>query len=102
MAKIIIHRKREWSLKLGYSSIFEVFLDGQRIGYLSNGETKEFDFPAGQHKIKAKTWWYGSQDFNFTLFNKENKSFNISTNKSLMILVPILIFIHVFFKYFPG
>jgi len=95
MAKIIIHRKKDWSLKLGYNSTSEVLLDGQRIGYVSGGETTEFDIAPGQHNLKIKMGWYGSRNYNFNLFSKETKSFTVSSMRRYITVAafPFLVFI---------
>lgn len=99
MPKIIIHRKRDWSLKIGYQSVFEVLLDGQRIGYLPNGETNEFDVPAGEHKLKIKMGRYGSREHNFNVFNKEARSFTVSSMKNYTTIGAILFLIAVEFTH---
>ena len=67
-----------------------VYLDGNFIGNFPKGNSKEIELPAGQHRLVAKTRWGGSKELNFTLFNKENKSFIISTNRFLVRTIAIL------------
>ena len=93
MPKITIHRTRDWTLKIGYSSISEVLLDGQRVGYESGGETSEFDVAQGQHKLKIKMGWYGSRDYNFNLFDKETKSFTVTSMRRYITVAAILFII---------
>jgi hypothetical protein len=77
MPKISVYRKSGWMTRF---KVVELYLDGERIGYLSNGETKEFDVPVGQHTLKAKMGWYGSKNLDCTVYNKESKSYTLSPN----------------------
>jgi hypothetical protein len=95
MPKIKIHRKREWTLKLGSSrtSIFEVFLDGQRIGYLPKGESIEHDVTTGEHKLRVKAGWFGSREHHFNIFGKETKSFTVSSINNYTVISAIILVI---------
>jgi hypothetical protein len=68
-----------------------IYLDDRIIGILPPNESKEFDLPAGEHKLKAKFNFWGSKDYSFTLFNKDNRSFTISKNYVWGILFIIFI-----------
>lgn len=72
------------------NKVFEVFLDGQKIGYLSNGDTSEFKVPAGQHKFKVKMGRFGSNNFEYNIFNKDSKTFSVSLNYIVMIISIVL------------
>jgi hypothetical protein len=95
MPTIKIFRKKERSTRF---KVIELYLDGQRFGYISNGETKEFEVTAGQHTLKAKMGWYGSKNFDCTIFNKESKSYAVYPNyilsSFLIIIVLCIILIH--------
>jgi hypothetical protein len=97
MAKISVCRKRNWMIGL---KMFEVFLDEQRIGYLMNGETAEYEVSAGPHKLKVKMGRQGSNDFNFNLFNNEAKSFSVSQNYKLFLIAAIVIPMIIIFEYY--
>lgn len=98
MAIINILRKNE-PAHLLYRRI-EVFLNGKSIGCFPNGKSREFDIPSGQHKLKAKSRWYGSKEMNFTLFNKEKKTFVISRNMFLIRPLAVLGLIDAFLVIF--
>ena len=51
MAIIKIERKKELATKMAK---YEVFIDGQLVGKLSSGETKEFTTTEGQHTVIVK------------------------------------------------
>jgi hypothetical protein len=93
MPKITIHRNKDWTFKIGYNSTSEVFLDGQKIGSVSGGETSEFDVEPGQHKLKIKMGWYGSRDYNFSLFNGETKLFTVTSMKIYISSVAAILFL---------
>jgi hypothetical protein len=82
----ILHRNE---LKLTCWRI-ELYLNGKSIGYLDRGKCKTLDLPTGEHRLNVKSRWYRSRDLKFTLFNKENKSFLISTNTFLIRPLAIL------------
>src|ERR1035437_7905129 len=88
MPTIKIFRKKGWTTRF---KVIELYVDGQKIGYISNGETKEFEVAAGQHTLKAKRGWYGSQDFDCNLYNKEIKSLTVSPNAVFVTFFPIFI-----------
>ena len=51
MPKLKITREKNF---LGMIRKFKVFLNGNQIGVISNGETKEFEIPEGNHQ---KIWF---------------------------------------------
>lgn len=75
MAKIRIRRTNEWMNKFRQIS---VYLDNQKIGIVLSGETKEFDVPTGQHKVRAKIDWCGSKDLACQINENEIKTLQIS------------------------
>lgn len=87
MPKIKIIRKRDWIIS---SKVFEVYLDGEKIGYLSDGDTNEFEVPAGQHKLRVKMGRYGSNNFECNIFNKDSKLFNVSINHIAQVIGLVL------------
>jgi hypothetical protein len=88
MPKIRISQKREWSARF---RVLDLYLDGEILGYVPNGETIEFDVPVGQHTLKAKMGFFSSKVLNFTMFNKEIKSFTISPKVINHFLLPFII-----------
>lgn len=88
MPIISISRRKEW---INRYKVFEFYFDGKRIGYVANGETKEFEVPAGEHKLKVKMGWHTSKDLIYTQFNKDMKVFYISTNWIVMLSTPLFI-----------
>lgn len=88
MPKIKIVRERDWVIRY---RVFEILMDGERIGYISNGETNEFEVPTGQHTLKVKMGRVRSKDLNYTMYSKETKSFTISRNKVMSIIIFMMV-----------
>ena len=78
MPKISVCHKSVWGSRLG---VMEIFLNERSIGYVPNKETKEFDVPAGQHRLMAKTGFYRSKAFSFTMFNNDTKKITVYPNQ---------------------
>ncbi|TNE54984.1 MAG: hypothetical protein EP344_13900 [Bacteroidetes bacterium] len=64
MAKLIITRKSEFVNRIRKYSIY---LDGDKIGTIGDGETKEFDLAPGDHELKTTLDWCGSRTLRFHL-----------------------------------
>ena len=97
MPKIKIIRKKDWLIRY---RVFEIYLDGQKMGYLSNGENFEFDAPAGQHKLRVKMGYYRSRELPCTLYSKETKSFTVSRNQIMVMIIIILLLLSTFLEIF--
>ena len=85
MGKIIISRKQEWNNRLRHIGIY---VDGQKLGTVANGEVKSFDVPDGNHSVKAKIDWCGSRELEFSLSNEEKKYFKLSGFRYSNIIMP--------------
>jgi hypothetical protein len=72
MATIKITRTKEFN---NYLRDFQVFIDGQKVGTIANGETKEFEVSPGSHTINAKIEWCNSPEISFD--TNETKSFMV-------------------------
>jgi len=109
MLKLIITRKSEFINSL---KDYNIYLNGDEIGSISSGETKEFLVPEGTYILRAKNDWYGSNELKINTDYEETKSLSISGLwparimiffLSFIIVIPILFreFIrnHTFLKY---
>lgn len=56
---------------------YKIFVDGEKIGTIVNGDTLEFDLPAGTHTMQAKIDWCSSPEFTFSVKNGETKTINV-------------------------
>jgi len=86
MGKIVVSRKQEWNNRLRQIGIY---VDGQKLGTIGNGEVKTFDIPDGNHSIKAKIDWCGSREIEFLISAEEKKYFRLSGFKYSNIIMPI-------------
>lgn len=77
-AKIIIKRKSEWNNRVRSMGIF---IDGKRLGKLSNDEIQEFEIEAGSHEIHAEIDWCGSQKMKVDL--KEGEAITLELAGSI-------------------
>jgi len=87
MPALIISRKNEWMNRLRKIG---VYLDGEKIGTVSNGETKEFQVSAGLHQLHTKIDWCGSRTIPFTIAENESKTFELSSFKKAVWLMPLV------------
>ncbi|MGZ3852374.1 MAG: hypothetical protein ACXVLT_08150 [Flavisolibacter sp.] len=85
MGKIIVSRQQEWNNRLRQ---FAIYLDGQKLGTVANGEVKSFDIPDGIHSLKAKVDWCGSREIEFAVSPEEKKYFKLSGFKYSNIIMP--------------
>jgi hypothetical protein len=74
MALLQITREDEYMNRLRNISIY---LDGLKLGTIKNGEIKDFEIAAGDHFIKAKIDWCGSNTIHFHVAATETKFFNL-------------------------
>ena len=75
MSRITITRSNEWNNRLRGINIF---IDGNKVGSIANGETKSFEVGAGQHTLKAKIDWAGSRELPVSVAEGEKKYFSLS------------------------
>jgi hypothetical protein len=98
MSKIIITRKQEWNNRLRQIGIY---LDGQKIGTIANGETKSFDVPSGNHALKAKIGWCGSREIELEVAGEEKKYFSLRGFRYSNIMLPfviVLVLLNIFLR----
>jgi hypothetical protein len=76
MANITLVRSNELMNRFRHILIF---LNGQRLCELSNGETRSFELKPGTHTLQAKIDWCSSQPFSFQIGDTEHKTFLVSS-----------------------
>jgi len=86
MATIKIKRSREYTNRM---RDYKIFIDGQQVGTISNGETRNFPATTGQHIVAAKIDWCSSPDILIDV--KENQANNLKVGgfKDGRFLIPI-------------
>lgn len=65
----------------------KIFIDGQPIGTLSDGETREFKIQEGEHQLQAKLDWRGSKILPVTISVNDTKflTFTISRYEGFLL-----------------
>ena len=86
MSKIVITRSNELNNRLRNAIIY---IDGQQIGAVSNGDVKDFEVPEGNHSLYARINWGRSRELEFFIGSNEKKYFTLSGYKHSNILAPI-------------
>lgn len=86
MPIIIISRTSEYNNRL---RDYQLFLDGAKIGTISNGETKEFETTSGQHTILAKIDWCTSPEISLQLNQTGIKKLLVGGFKNGKIIMPL-------------
>ena len=86
MATIRINRTSEY---INRGRNYNIFIDGEKVGTISDGETKDFPSTAGQHIVSAKIDWCSSPALSIDV--KEDKIINLKIGgfKYGKILMPI-------------
>lgn len=79
MATLRIQRTSEFSNSL---RDYQIQIDGQKIGTIANGETKDFEITAGQHSIIAKIGWGSSSTITFEIKEQHIKSLKVGSFKN--------------------
>ncbi len=101
MATVNIHRVE--TPAEGFCS-YKIYIDGKKTGKIKKKEVKEFEIPAGKHRIFFKSRWFKSPEIEFDISDNEKKQINVYKNfssvKSMLgIFIPLItakIFIHLF------
>lgn len=93
MATIIISRSNEY---LNRMREYDVYLDGEKVGSIANGETKEFDVSPGTHTILTKIDWYSSPGLSLEIMDEETKSLQVGGFKNGRWMMPaaLILIVH--------
>jgi len=87
MAKLIVKRKKEWNNR---ARKFKLYIDGEKVDHIGNGEIKEFELKPGKHTVIAKMDWMSSPEFELDLSGDKSKTIELSGYKLGRYLVPFL------------
>ncbi len=97
MAKLIIKRTSEWNNRIRDIGIY---IDGEKIGVIENGQTKEYDIESGEHQLRTKIDWCGSETMTFNVTDNEIHKVELSGLNLGKWLVPVVLAIcAVYFAY---
>lgn len=97
MAKLIVKRSSEWNNRF---RTIGIYLNGEKIGDIGNGELKEFELAPGSHQLKSKIDWCGSQELQFDIVQGQTKVVALSGFKYGKYLVPIVLLITLLYSLF--
>lgn len=64
MARLIVKRKSEW---INWARSVSIYVDGEKVGSIANGDAEEFQVSEGEHKLKARLDWCGSETHSFSV-----------------------------------
>jgi len=95
MATIKIQRTSEYNNRM---RDYKIFIDGQQVATIANGETKDFATTAGQHTVTAKIDWCSSPDISINIGDNETKNLKVGGFKNGNWLMPLglgIIVLHV-------
>ena len=76
MPLLQITRSNEYTNRLRN---IKIFVDGKQAGVIKNNETENFELPAGNHTLKAKIDWAGSNTISLQLNEGETKKFELTS-----------------------
>lgn len=102
MAKIVITRSNEFNNRLRNAIIY---IDGQKIGAVGNGDVKDFEVAEGNHSLYAQINWGRSRELEFFIGRDEKKYFTLSGYKYSNILAPVtlaIVVVHLIASKFFG
>ena len=78
MSTLIIKRSDNYNKSRDY----QIFLDEENIGTISNNQTKIFEVEEGQHTLVAKIGWWSSSKIPLKLHDDDQKNFTVSGFKN--------------------
>ena len=88
MAKLIVKRKKEWNNR---ARKYKLYIDGEKVEPIGNGEIKTFELDPGKHTVIAKMDWMSSPEFEADLSGDQSKTIELSCYKLGRYLIPYLI-----------
>ena len=89
MATLKLERTNEYNNRVRN---YGVYIDGMKVGEISNGESKSFDVAAGKHNIVCKIDWRSSPTISLELSNEEVVTLKVGGFKSGNWIVPFSLF----------
>jgi hypothetical protein len=92
MPTLVINRTNEYANRW---RAIDIYVDGQKIGGVSNGETKQFDISAGAHLVSCKIDWCGSNEVPVTVSDSKATLLTLSSGlikaKYLFIVLALML-----------
>ncbi len=88
MSKIRIERNSEWNNKVRK---IRIYVNGIKVGAISNGETQQYQLEPGTHEVFAKIDWCGSQKLLLNLSENETTTLKLKGYKYGTWTLPIVL-----------
>ena len=88
MAKIIVRRNSEMNNRFREIGLY---IDGEKVGTINDGETREYEVSDANHEVYARIDWCGSQKLKLDTTKGELTTLNLSGFKFGKWLMPILL-----------
>ena len=88
MSKLIIQRTSEYNNRL---RDYGIYIDGQKIDTISNGQTKEINISPGRHTLFSKIDWCSSPEISFEVVDNETKTFKVGGFKNGNWIMPLTV-----------
>ncbi|MBP1841743.1 hypothetical protein [Formosa algae] len=94
MRKIRVERNSEWNNK---ARAIGIYIDGEKVGTINDGETQEYELENGKHEIFAKIDWCSSPKIELNIAQNESKTIKLSGFKYSKWIFPALLGIMLFY-----
>jgi hypothetical protein len=94
MAKIRIERNSEWNNK---ARAIGIYIDGEKVGTINDGEAQEYEVKNGEHEIYAKIDWCRSPKIALNINENETKTFKLGGFKYGTWILPIILGVVLFY-----
>ena len=93
MTKIKIERNSEWNNK---TREIGIYIDGEKVGTINDGETQDYAVENGKHEVYAKIDWCRSQKIELNVAENETTILKLTGFKYgtwfLLIILGIMLF----------
>jgi hypothetical protein len=90
MATIKIRRTNDY---INSIRKYHLFIDGEKIGSISNEQTIGFEVPAGRHSVIARIDWCSSPELFIELHDNDSKLLLVGGFKNGKVIMPLIIMI---------
>ena len=94
MRKIRVERNSEWNNK---ARAIGIYIDGEKVGTINDGETQEYEVENLKHEIFAKIDWCRSPKIELNIAENETKTIKLSGFKYSKWILPALLGIMLFY-----
>jgi len=72
---------------------YEIYIDGNIVGKIGFGETRQFQINEGEHLLFSKSHWVRSPSVSFGIKGSETKTFIVERSKNVKLVIYIFMVI---------